>query len=110
MSLYFESMSDSADLWGEDCIQETENNVIMVNKVPDKIIDHHHQSYEWIFGKSPKFTKQIRIDRDNIVSLTVEKGVIKEIEGSVGNELIGLRYNPDSILQLLTRLSKREVL
>ena len=111
--MYYETMPGmpvTVDMWDEDCSQDTENSVILVDEVPDKMIDHHHESFEWIFGRSPKFSKLFKVDSDSFVSVTVDKGLIKEVDGTDYSELAGLRYNPVLISQFLARLHKKSIL
>ena len=98
------------DLWDEDGTQNTEHNVIVVDKVPDKIVDHRHESFEWIFGRTPKFSKQFLVDQDKLVSVTVDKGLISEVSGLDKCKLVGMRYDPAVVSQFLAEIHKKNCL
>ena len=102
LSLYRQNPSVNVDLWSEECNQDTESDVILVDKVPDKILDPHHESFEWIFGKSPKFSKEFEFS-GNVYTVNVEKGLVKRVNDTENCELVGRRYDPEVIHQFLTQ-------
>ena len=102
LSLYRQNSSVNVDLWSEECNQDTENDVILVDKVPNKILDPHHESFEWIFGKSPKFSKEFEVS-GNVYTVNVEKGLVRGVNDTENCELVGQRYDPEVIYQFLTQ-------
>ena len=109
LSLYFESIPAEVDLWSEDCTQDTDNSVILVEEVPDKVVDQDHESWDWIFGRSPKFARQFELDNDRTVSVSVERGLVKEVDGSENSKLVGTRYDPGVISRFLSELNMSKV-
>lgn len=109
LSLYFESIPTEVDLWSEDCTQDTDNSVILVEEVPDKVVDHDHESWDWVFGRSPKFVRQFELDNYRTVSVSVERGLVKEVDGSENSKLVGTRYDPGVISRFLSELNMSKV-
>lgn len=102
LSLYRQNSAVAVDLWNEECNQNSENNVILVDKVTDEILDPHHESYEWIFGRSPKFSREFEV-KGKVFTVFVEKGLIREVDNSENCDLVGQRYDPHAIFQFLSQ-------
>ena len=104
--LHGEDSSGSVGEWSGS--QACDSSVIVVDKVPEISTNSEHERFEWIFGKTPKFIKTFYSRDSEVVSVTVEKGLIADVSGGEHEHrelLLRKEYHPENIARILQAIN-----
>lgn len=101
----------TADTWTRTQDQHGDNLVLVVDEVPDELIDKSHETDDWIYCRSPKFTKTLVSDCGNVISISVVKGRVQSVDGLSQSleSWVGRLYQPEAILREVNLLQGRGI-